>query len=238
MWVLALLTLAATVWPVAVPNRPGRGRLASDTRLTGPLRSTSTRSGKLPSRLSRLRRSPSMTAADIADAAELLTMGLRSGAPPVRAVEVVLPDCPDAVTPLLRSLAEDLRRGESVEPTLSDWTQRHPELAPVSAAWALSERVGVALAPALDQAARSSREIVQARRRVEAAGAGARATMWLLTALPMVGLGAAVLLGVTPAVLVGEPAALVSIAVGVLLTGVGWTVSTIIVRRATRPGVG
>src|SRR5690606_21478163 len=64
----------------------------------------------------------------------------------------------------------------------------------VARAWALSERTGAGLAEAVEAAARSGRQAVDHTRRVRAATAGARASVTLLTLLPVGGTGVGLLL--------------------------------------------
>ena len=68
----------------------------------------------------------------------------------------------------------------------------------MAGAWSLSEDLGVALAPSMATSAKVLRARVQARRRLDASTAGARATMHLLTLLPLAGLLAGFAFGLTP----------------------------------------
>lgn len=216
---LVAVVLAALVWPTGPGPAPRRG--------TRPAWSS-------PSRLVR-RRDPDALA-DAAVLAELLAMALRSGGSPQRAVDVVGPDAPQSVQPLLRELGDALAHGQGGSATWHRWALDDPRLHACAAAWRLSEECGVPLAPALEQAARTIRARTAAHRRLEAASAGARATMLLLTVLPGVGLLAAWALGVSPAVVAGSPITVASVLVGVVLTGLGWTSGRAILRRAVRPG--
>lgn len=98
-------------------------------------------------------------------------------------------------------------------------------------AWALSERTGAGLAEAIDAAARTGRQDLDHRRRVRAATAGARASVTLLTLLPVGGLGLALLLGLTPAQVYGNALSLLGLALGVVLLVVGRVVVSSMVRR-------
>lgn len=179
-----------------------------------------------------------MTVADAAALAELLAMALRSGGSRARAVEVVAPDAPSSVRPLLDELASALAAGASGSQAWRRWADAHPALEPCAAAWRLSDRCGVPLAPALEQAASSARSRLATAQRVEAASAGARATMTLLTVLPGLGLVAGWALGVSPMRVAHEsPVAAGSVLVGAVLTVVGWTLGRAILRRAVRPGL-
>lgn len=214
------LVLAAAAWPAA--NDPtARGGL----RLAGPSRPSGRRRGDLAA----LR--------DAAALADLLAMALRSGGSRHRAVEVVGPDAPEALRPLMRELGDELAAGRGGSSTWTRWVLDDPRLDACAAAWRLSEECGVPLAPALEQAARTARARLAAARRLEAVSAGARATMLLLTVLPGIGLLAAWALGVSPLMVVGSPAATVSLVAGAVLTGLGWMSGRAILRRAARPGV-
>ncbi len=221
MSALAVLTvvLAALAWPV--------GRDLTGRRGFRALR---------PVRSARRRRSELGALADAAAIAELLAMALRSGGTRHRAVEVVVPDAPPPLRPLLRELADELGQGRGGSTTWARWAAADPRLDACAAAWRLSEQCGVPLAPALEQAARTARTRLTAARRLEAATAGARATMLLLTVLPVVGLLAAWALGVSPTVAAGSPPAAASLLVGAVLTGLGWVSGRAILRRAVRPG--
>lgn len=213
-----VVVLAALVWPSRRPQvgpRPGL-RTVPDGR----------------------GRRGAMTLADAAALAELLAMALRSGGSRARAVEVVSPDAPCSLRPLLDELASVLAGGGSGSAAWRRWADEHPALEPCAAAWRLSDRCGVPLAPALEQAASSARSRLATAQRVEAASAGARATMTLLTVLPGLGLVAGWALGVSPMRIAHEsPVAAGSVLVGAVLTVVGWTLGRAILRRAVRPGL-
>lgn len=109
------------------------------------------------------------------------------------------------------------------------------DLAPTvaQAAWRISEQTGASLADGLDVAA----DLMTARhddaRRVREVTAGARATIRLLTVLPLAGLVGGPLLGVTPAQLTTAPlAGCVALGLALLVGGRVWVAA--LVRRATR----
>lgn len=60
--------------------------------------------------------------------------------------------------------------------------------------------------------------------------------MWLLSALPVAGPVAALLVGITPGRLYGTGAAQAAATVGLLLTALGWSWSRALLRRALRAG--
>ena len=67
--------------------------------------------------------------------------------------------------------------------------------------------------------------------------AGPRASMWLLTVLPLSGPLVAVLLGLPLAEVYGSAPAMVAAAVGLVLTCLGWSWSRALLRRALRPAL-
>lgn len=125
---------------------------------------------------------------------------------------------------------EAQRASESGGPVGRVW-QRWAEdtgsstLAFVAAAWQLSERTGAPLAEAMSRAAARTRSELSRRRRAVAAVAGPRATVNVLTALPLVGPLFGLASGLDPAeVYASSPligGALV-VGVGLLLMGRWW----------------
>jgi tight adherence protein B len=143
----------------------------------------------------------------------------------------------------LDSLVGDLSAAASAGRSLADvWhaaasASRSPDLQFVAHAWRLSEQTGVPLSVALATAARSVRARQAAERALDAATAGARASMGLLALLPASGPVIGLLFGLTPVDLYGRStvSALCLLAGGAL--GVtGWLWSRAILRRALRPG--
>lgn len=103
-------------------------------------------------------------------------------------------------------------------------------------AWALAERAGAPLGPALEELAASFRDHAQASRDAETALAAPLATSRLVLALPVVGLGLGALLGVDAvAVLATTPLGWGLVAVAALLVAAAWAWSRALVRRAAAP---
>lgn len=96
-----------------------------------------------------------------------------------------------------------------------------PELALISRAWALSEDLGAPLADSVALAADLVRQRTARERRLAIALAGPRATTTVLSLLPVIGPGVALLLGISPAELYGSAPAVSSVAVGGLFLVVG-----------------
>lgn len=190
----------------------------------------------LPWRGWRRRASPVADLEALARVADLLAMTLRSGATPVTAVSVVAGEATQPWAGVLEEVHAELAAGA---PAGGVW-QRHargrPELGALAGAWALSEDLGIALAPSMTTSAQVLRAQVQARRRLEASTSGARATMRMLTLLPLAGLLAGFAFGLTPWEVYGHsPMTMVSAVVGLGLTAVGWLVCRWVLARAVAP---
>lgn len=217
--VVALVITAVLCWPgrcAPVPPRGGRAWLPRPSR----------------------RRSPVADLESLAGVADLLAMTLRSGATPVVAVEVVAAQSPHPWSEVLTQVHEHLAGGAPAGAVWRTHAGRLPELRALAGAWALSEDLGVALAPSMTTSARVLRSRVQARRRLDAATAGARATMRMLTLLPLVGLLTGFAFGLTPWEVYGHSVVTaVSAVIGVGLTGLGWATCRWILVRAVAPRV-
>ena len=136
-------------------------------------------------------------------------MALRAGAGPEAAHELAT-----SLVPAVRHTSEDL----------------------LARAVGLSADLGTPLLPAVEVCADVARRAASAQRRREAALSGVRTSMWLLSALPLVGPFGLGLVGVDVlATYAGSPVAGVSVVVGLALTAAGWWVARAIVRRAVRP---
>jgi Flp pilus assembly protein TadB len=105
-----------------------------------------------------------------------------------------------------------------------DWARltRAPEIAFVASAWALSERHGAPLAVAVERAAAALRESRARQRKVRVAVAGPRATVTVLTVLPLTGPAFGLACGIDPATLyLGSRIGALSAALGVGLIVLG-----------------
>ncbi len=166
---------------------------------------------------------------------DALAAALRTGLPPVAALEVVAEGLDTThrqrwVQPVLR-VARDGRGVGPVWHRLARTTGT-PELAALGRAWGLSEAHGVPLAAAAASAARTSRDRQQHRRKVATATAGARATAGLLTLLPLSAPVLAALVGVTPGRLYASPVAVASTGAGLAMLALGRLLVARMVRRA------
>ena len=171
--VIGLVLAATLVWP-------GRQQPASLSGPAGRGAGAPWRARRVRGRLADLE--------SMAAVADLLAMALRSGATPVTAVAAVVGEAPDPWHGVLEEVGDELAAGGAAGGVWRRHALHHPELRPVAGAWSLSEGLGVALAPSMATSAQVLRARVQARRRLDAATAGARSTMHLLTLLPLVGL--------------------------------------------------
>ncbi|WP_076260233.1 type II secretion system F family protein [Intrasporangium flavum] len=196
----------------------------------------------------RLRRRSDDLLAGALDLLSGIGAGLEAGLPPVRAVELAAtsvvgadalahvsragagaatPPAPGSL-PAVAGLAGDLvRAGRLVRPASAvwdDWALKSgsDELAFVAAAWRLSERTGAPLAAAVERAARGLRDVRRRRGRVAAAVAGPRATVSVLTALPLAGPLLGMACGVDPRTLyLGSPLSTAAVVLGAGLAVLG-----------------
>ncbi|MFW5472651.1 type II secretion system F family protein [Knoellia sp. CPCC 206450] len=252
MTVLAgvLLVVAFLVWPARDPltrasvSRAPVSRALGAGPATGPdgrataggaTASTGDRLRRLLRRQVRLGRTRQRWAADFA---ELAAVGLDAGLPSAQAAVLA---CAVGATsrPEMRELAERLveveAQGAAVGECLARCADDDPELRFLAASWQLTDEFGVAAAPAARTAAGVLRERTAADERRTVLAAGPRASMWLLTLLPLSGPAVAVLLGLPVAEVYGGVAAVASTVTGLVLTGVGWLWSRRLLRRAVRP---
>jgi len=109
------------------------------------------------------------------------------------------------------------------------------DLAFLAAAWQLADEFGVATAPAARASATVLRERAASDDRRRVLAAGPRASMWLLTVLPLSGPVVALLLGLPVVEVYGSGASLLAGSFGLGLTALGWVWSRTVLRRALRP---
>jgi Flp pilus assembly protein TadB len=128
--------------------------------------------------------------------------------------------------------------GDPVSSVWTEWTGRSgsAELELVGAAWRLSESTGAPLAAAVERAADSLRDARARRGKVAVAAAGPKATVAVLTVLPLTGPLFGLACGVDPiALYVGSPLATASLAFGLVLLWLGRLWCGRMVRAAVRP---
>ncbi|MCU1538247.1 MAG: Type secretion system domain [Humibacillus sp.] len=125
---------------------------------------------------------------------------------------------------LLTSLTTAADHGVGLADVWAQWARltRSSDLAFVASAWSLSEHHGAPLAVAVERAAAGLREARARRRRVAVAVAGPRATVTVLTLLPLAGPAFGAACGIDPATLyLSSPLATAGAVTGVLLIVVG-----------------
>lgn len=213
----AVLALAVTLWPRPTAGWPRTGVAGRPLDVAGvggsPRSAPDVVAGQAWWRLAR-------------------SGGFRPGRPPrsraarreaERRTDQVL-DLLDALAPaLLGDLLDAADRAEDLAPV---WRAEADELAStdlglIAAAWALCERLGSSLAPTVGTVSRVVRQRRAVRQRMEAAVAGPRTSMTVLTALPVVGPILALAVGVSPVDLYASPAGVASLVAGAVLLGVG-----------------
>lgn len=189
----------------------------------------------------RLRRPSARSAADD-DALALLSVfapALGAGLTPAAALESAAATLP--ALSRVRSIAdrgvEASRAGSPVGSLLlaESTAARLPELAVLARAWALSEVTGAPLADAAATAAETLRSRRTQARLVETTSAQARATMTLLTALPLAGPVLSLAVGVGPSQVYGSsPLTWWSLGLGGCLVAIGRIWVRALVQRVLR----
>jgi tight adherence protein B len=181
----------------------------------------------------RQRRAAIQREARVLEMCEVLVAELRSGQPPVTALE----HCVE-VWPELEPVVTAARFDADVPAALRRLAGLHgaAELRAVAAAWTVAQGTGSGLAVALGQVAESAREAQATRRLVTGELASAQATARLVAALPVVTLVMGSGIGGDPwGFLLRSPAGLVCLAVGLLLAflGLAWIdrIATMVTRR-------
>jgi tight adherence protein B len=178
----------------------------------------------------------------VADFAEVVAVGLDAGLdlPAAALASAQSPGVRTSAPWLAPHLRTSVDAGHGVttvldgDPDLADEARR--DLALLVAAWRLAEDVGAAASAVTSSAAASVRERRAAADRTAVVVAGPRASMLLLSALPLAGPAAAMLVGLSPGRLYDSTAARLLGATGLLLTAAGWWWARGLLRRARRPG--
>ncbi|MFC7490036.1 MULTISPECIES: type II secretion system F family protein [unclassified Knoellia] len=176
----------------------------------------------------------------VADFAELSAVGLDAGLPAAEAARLACEVGGSAArsaefADLAARIADAQAHGHGVGGCLRDAAEGDRDLAFLGAAWQLTDEFGVAAAPAARVSAAVLRERTASDDRRTVLAAGPRASMWLLTLLPLSGPLVAVVLGFPVLEVYGSTPALAAATVGLGLTGLGWFWSRTVLRRALRP---
>ena len=163
-----------------------------------------------------------------------LSAALGCGLAPVDALGMALSASPPTVRTALTPVLQAAREGRPGGPA---WTRAariasDPHLELLARSWAISEQLGAPLADGVDSAARAMRSDRDLSNRLAATTAGARTTANILTALPVAGVGVALMMGIGPRELYGSAVAMASLGCGLLLIGAGRLVVTRMIARA------
>lgn len=176
-------------------------------------------------------RSRSVGAVDVLPLLDGLRASLAAGLTPEESLNLAASSAEPAMAASLSPVIEAAREGS---PLGGAWqrvarNEGHRDLASLARAWVISERLGCPLADAVATTASTSRARTALSQRLDSATAGARATCALLSALPLGGVGIALMLGIDPVTLYGSPIALASALAGVCLLLAGrWLVNRMI----------
>lgn len=231
--VLLLLVAAVLLWPWPPADGPGSADVPGSAG----------DAARLPARRRLSTRRRSVAGEWVAELAEVTTVGLRAGLDLAGAVGVAArsPSVRPAAGWLTGRLEAATGAGSGVSGCLADppgavGPDERADLAVLARAWRLSEHTGAAASRTTAGAAAAIRARAAARERVAAALAGPRASMRLLTLLPLGGPLVGLLLGLSPADLYGSVTARAAAVLGLALTTAGWWWSRGLVGRALRPG--
>lgn len=170
---------------------------------------------------------------EVAAVLDRLAMLLQGGAAPAVAWNLVAtyarPD--DATAPVVREVAQALERGGEVGTTLAERSE--PGWRALGCAWSIATRTGAPLARSLSGLASGFRDVGEAERDVQVALQGPTSTSRIVIALPLVGLGLSLVMGVDAlGVLTTTPFGLACLVVGVVLMIGAWGWMRVLVRRA------
>ncbi len=228
----ALLCLSAiAMWPT-------RGSMRADAAATVLAQAATARSRSPRAWLRRVR-SRSSSGVDVLPLLDGIRASLAAGLTPEESLKMAAhgaePSLASSLAPVVEAAQEGRPLGGAWQRVARSEDQR--DLASLSRAWLISERLGCPLADAVATTASTSRARTVLAQRMDSATAGARATCALLSALPLGGVGIALMLGIDPVTLYGSPIALASALVGVCLLLAGrWLVKRMIngVAKAVR----
>ena len=234
--------LAAALCCLVWPGRAGEG--GDGGADAGPLDGTSAVVPWLGRAVARARR-PMARGPDeswVADFAEVVAVGLDAGLdlPAAALASARSPGVQASAPWLAPHLQSSVEAGRGVTTVLEGGADLRDtarcDLALLVAAWRLAEEVGAAASAVPAWAAASVRERRAAADRTAVVVAGPRASMLLLSALPLAGPAAAMLVGLSPGRLYDSTASRLLGATGLLLTAIGWWWARGLLRRAGRPG--
>ncbi|MEP7017963.1 MAG: type II secretion system F family protein [Actinomycetota bacterium] len=245
-----LLMVGVLVWPQSFVTR----RLSILPRISMPARPpTSARTTLRNASWAQMppwrtgRRAVAISSPELLALLEAIAPALEAGMAPAAALLIAAdsrrdPGRPDQLDALVRGLASCAADGRKLGPLWREASKAtdSPELEVLAQAWSLTEDMGAPLA----QAVRTTAELLEARiaheRRLAAAIAGAKATVNVLTVLPIGGPLVALVLGIGPGELYGSSRLTqVSLALGLCLAVIGrWWVGRMVRAVARGPVFG
>jgi tight adherence protein B len=232
-----LATLAVLAWPSGnATTTPSEG-----VRLVGPGRPRRRLLERVVLGL-RLRPGISRAAPWVADFAEVVAVGLAAGLDLGSATVAsarspgVAEQAPWLHARLRRSVDQGLPASACLEPPDTAPPAERRDLTLLAAAWRLAEEAGAAASEVTAAAADAVRARRAADERAAVLAAGPRASMWLLTSLPLGGPVAGALVGVGPDRLFGTAAGRTCAVAGLVFTASGWCWSRTLLARARQPG--
>lgn len=227
-WALACGVGALCCWPLSTP-RPPRSR---PTTMLQRLR-------LIPA----LRRAADPSSDVFVSLLRGIAPAVRAGVPPPIAVATAASVAARATSDEqlrtdLGHLENAARSGAPLGPCWTDFAIRYPHvgLGPVARAWSLSDRVGCGLSEAVGAAVRMAVEQTDHHRQIAAATAGPRATMQVLTLLPVLGVGISALVGVNPVQLYSSGVGRIALGFGLLLLWVGRRIIARMISRSCAAG--
>ncbi|KNX36119.1 type II secretion system F family protein [Luteipulveratus halotolerans] len=220
-----LVGLAVMTWPHRRAVLPG----AEVEPITPPVRRPRRR------RASRADRERSRTVLRLLDS---VAPAVEAGVPPAQAVEVAVRTTrihDAALRSDVDQLVEAGAQGHDLGPLWLRMAERHHSdaIGEVGRAWTLSDRFGSPLADALATATATMRARIEHERKVHTLIAGPRATMQLLTLLPVGGLGLAPIIGVPLSEVYSARVLVLAGVPGIALLLIGRYAVARMVRRAT-----
>jgi tight adherence protein B len=239
-----LVGLAVLLWPVRGSRAGVAGTAGSGVAGTAGSGVARTGIRRLRARIVRVtaRGGAAGGSGWVADLAEVAAVGLEAGLD-LAAAAVASARSPGVVerAPWLRRRLEAAHAAghpisACLDPPDGVPAEERRDLALLGAAWRLAEEVGAGAAEVTAAAADAVRARRAAGERAAVVAAGPKASMWLLTALPLVGPLAGLLVGIGPDRLYASAPARFAAVVGVLLTAAGWWWSRTVLVRARRPG--
>ena len=240
---MVLAVLACLLWPGS--ERRGSGAARDPTGRLGPTAAAGTSPSltRIRALLGRLGARGRRGDDDwVADFAEVVAVGLEAGLdlPSAAVASARSPGVRRRAPWLAERLDASVREGAGVTALLDGHdlvaVEERRDLQLLVTAWRLAEQVGAGASAVTASAAASVRQRRVAADRTAVVVAGPRASMVLLSVLPLAGPVGAALVGLPPGRLYDSVTARVLAAAGLLLSAAGWWWARSLLRRARRPG--